>query len=165
GTMAGGAADCAFWERVLARHCRIYELRNKEKISVAAASKILVNMIFEYRNMGLSMGTMIVGWDKRGPGLYMVSDDGERITDNIFSVGSGSIYAYSILDAGYNYDMSTNDAIDLARRAIVHAAHHDSASGNIVRIYHMKETGWEKIEEKDTNDYMYQYREEKTMNF
>ena len=65
GTMAGGAADCAFWERVLARHCRIYELRNKEKISVAAASKILANMIFEYRGMGLSMGTMIVGWDKR----------------------------------------------------------------------------------------------------
>ncbi len=63
--MAGGAADCAFWERVLARHCRIYELRNKEKISVAAASKILANMIFEYRGMGLSMGTMIVGWDKR----------------------------------------------------------------------------------------------------
>lgn len=29
----------------------------------------------------------------------------------------------------------------------------------------MKETGWEKIEEKDTNDYMYQYLQEKTMNF
>jgi 20S proteasome alpha/beta subunit len=65
GTMAGGAADCAFWERVLARDCRIYELRNKEKISVAAASKILANMIYQYRGMGLSMGTMIVGWDKR----------------------------------------------------------------------------------------------------
>lgn len=37
----------------------------------------------------------------KGPGLYMVSDDGERISDNLFSVGSGSIYAYSILDAGY----------------------------------------------------------------
>lgn len=84
--------------------------------------------------------------------------------------------------------MSTVDAIDLARRAIVHAAHRDAASGNIVRsmlmnyfdtsgqsssyssrsiflVYHMKETGWEKIEEKDTNDYMYQYLEDKTMNF
>ena len=71
GTMAGGAADCAFWERVLARHCRIYELRNKEKISVAAASKILANMIFEYRGMGLSMGTMIVGWDKRVRVLFI----------------------------------------------------------------------------------------------
>ena len=65
GTMAGGAADCQFWERVLAKHCRIYELRNKERISVAGASKILANMIYSYKNMGLSMGTMIAGWDKR----------------------------------------------------------------------------------------------------
>jgi 20S proteasome subunit beta 5 len=37
----------------------------------------------------------------KGPDLYMVSDDTERISDNLFSVDSGSIYAYSILDAGY----------------------------------------------------------------
>jgi 20S proteasome subunit beta 5 len=27
GTMAGGAADCSFWERELGRRCRLYELR------------------------------------------------------------------------------------------------------------------------------------------
>lgn len=71
GTMAGGAADCSFWERLLARQCRIYELRNKERISVAAASKLLANMVYQYKGMGLSMGTMVCGWDKRGPGnLY-----------------------------------------------------------------------------------------------
>merc|ERR1719201_2230448 len=32
GTMAGGAADCSFWERDLARRCRLYELRNKMRI-------------------------------------------------------------------------------------------------------------------------------------
>ena len=64
GTMAGGAADCSFWERNLGRHCRLYELRNKERISVAAASKLLANMVNSYKGMGLSMGTMIAGWDK-----------------------------------------------------------------------------------------------------
>jgi 20S proteasome subunit beta 5 len=43
GTMAGGAADCQFWERDLGRQCRMFELRNKERISVAAASKLLAN--------------------------------------------------------------------------------------------------------------------------
>jgi 20S proteasome subunit beta 5 len=43
GTMAGGAADCQFWERDLGKQCRMYELRNKERISVAAASKLLAN--------------------------------------------------------------------------------------------------------------------------
>jgi len=37
GTMAGGAADCSFWERELGRQCRLWELENKERISVASA--------------------------------------------------------------------------------------------------------------------------------
>lgn len=63
GTMAGGAADCAFWERYLGMECRLYELRNKKRISVAAASKILGNIMFNKKGQGLSMGTMIAGWD------------------------------------------------------------------------------------------------------
>lgn len=63
GTMAGGAADCQFWERYLGMQCRLYELRNKKRITVAAASKILGNIMFNYKGMGLSMGTMIAGWD------------------------------------------------------------------------------------------------------
>ena len=72
GTMAGGAADCTYWERVLSKQvrlsfhfsmkenirvmfptcymqCRLYELRNRERISVAAASKLLSNMAYNYK--------------------------------------------------------------------------------------------------------------------
>ncbi len=45
GTMAGGAADCQYWERDLGKQCRLFELRNKERISVAAASKLLANIM------------------------------------------------------------------------------------------------------------------------
>lgn len=55
GTMAGGAADCSYWERYLGQQCRLYELKNKERISVAAASKILSNIVYSYKGMGLSM--------------------------------------------------------------------------------------------------------------
>ena len=34
GTMAGGAADCQYWETYLGIQCRLHELRNKERISV-----------------------------------------------------------------------------------------------------------------------------------
>ena len=63
GTMAGGAADCSFWERELGRRCRLFELRAKQRISVAAASKLLCNIVYGYKGYGLSMGTMITGWD------------------------------------------------------------------------------------------------------
>ena len=43
----------------------------------------------------------MAGYDKRGPSLYYVDSDGERTSGNLYSVGSGSIFAYGFLDAGY----------------------------------------------------------------
>ncbi|KAJ8042320.1 Proteasome subunit beta type-5 [Holothuria leucospilota] len=161
GTMAGGAADCSFWERILAEQCRIYELRNKERISVAAASKLLANILYNYKGMGLSVGTMIAGWDKRGPGLYYVDSDGTRCTNPVFSVGSGSPYAYGVLDTGYKYDLTVEEAYDLGQRSIYHATHRDAYSGGVVNLYHMQETGWIKVSQTDVKDLHYRYQEEK----
>ncbi|XP_025922445.1 proteasome subunit beta type-5 [Apteryx rowi] len=143
--MAGGAADCSFWERLLARQCRIYELRNKEPISVAAASKLLANMVYQYKGMGLSMGTMICGWDKRGPGLYYVDNEGTRVPGRAFAVGSGAAYAYGVLDRGYGAALSPEAAVGLARRAIFQAARRDAYSGGSVTVYHVGPGGWRRV--------------------
>merc|ERR1712241_1382530 len=161
GTMAGGAADCTYWERVLSKQCRLYELRNRERISVAAASKLLSNICYNYKGMGLSMGVMIAGYDKRGPGLYYVDSDGSRTDGKVFSVGSGSIYAYGVLDKGYREDLTDEEAYDLGRRSIYHATYRDAASGGIVRVYHMKEIGYVVISEEDCMDLYYKYEEDK----
>merc|ERR1711976_832285 len=161
GTRAGGAADCMYWERVLSKQCRLYELRNHERISVAAASKLLSNICFQYKGMGLSMGVMIAGYDKKGPGLYYVDSDGTRTDGKVFSVGSGSIYAYGVLDKGYREDLTDEEAYDLGRRAIYHATFRDAASGGVIRVVHMKEDGYEIISQTDCTELHYQYAEEK----
>lgn len=48
-------ADCQYWETYLGIHCRLHELRNRERISVSAASKYLSNLVYGYKGMGLSM--------------------------------------------------------------------------------------------------------------
>merc|ERR1712158_217776 len=122
---------------------------------------LLSNMAYNYKGMGLSMGVMVAGYDKRGPGLYYVDSDGERTPGNCYSVGSGSIFAYGVLDAGYRYDLTDEEAYDLGRRSIYHATHRDAASGGIVRVYHMKKAGFEVISEEDCTDLHYRYKEEK----
>eukprot|EP00038_Savillea_parva_P006913 m.166646 g.166646 ORF g.166646 m.166646 type:complete len:284 (-) comp12719_c0_seq1:163-1014(-) len=159
GTMAGGAADCSYWERVLAMRCRLFELQHKERISVASASKILSNIVYQYKGMGLSMGTMVCGWDKEGPGLYYVDSDGTRMTNHMFAVGSGATYAYGVMDEGYSWDLSVEDACELGRRAIYHATHRDAYSGGQVNLYHMKSTGWEKISATNVGPLHYAYKE------
>lgn len=159
--MAGGAADCSFWERELGRQCRLYELRNHERISVASASKILAGIVYQYKGRGLSMGTMITGWDKTGPRLFYVDDDGTRLEGNLFSVGSGSTFAYGVLDSGYHWDLTVEEALELGRRSIYHATHRDAYSGGIINLYHVHEQGWTKISSEDCNDLHYNvYRKE-----
>ena len=102
-------------------------------------------MVSRYRGYGLSMGTMIAGWDLQGPSLYLVDNDGVRLKGNVFSVGSGSTYAYGVLDTHYRYDMSLPEAVELGRRSIYHAGHRNAMSGRVVRVYHIHPNGWIKI--------------------
>ncbi|CAO3583059.1 unnamed protein product [Absidia cylindrospora] len=149
GTLAGGAADCQYWERELGRRCRLYELRNKERISVAAASKLLANMVYAYKGMALSMGTMVTGWT-----------NGARIKGDIFSVGSGSTFAYGVLDSGYDHDLSVTDALELGRRSIYHATHRDAMSGGSVNLYHVTEEGWTYHGNHDVGQLHWDYQDE-----
>ncbi|KAG6757248.1 hypothetical protein POTOM_037555 [Populus tomentosa] len=157
GTMAGGAADCQFWHRNLGIKCRLHELANKRRISVTGASKLLANILFSYRGMGLSVGTMIAGWDETGPGLYYVDSEGGRLKGTRFSVGSGSPYAYGVLDSGYRFDMSIEEAAELGRRAIYHATFRDGASGGVASVYYVGANGWTKLSGDDVSELHYKY--------
>jgi 20S proteasome subunit beta 5 len=156
GTMAGGAADCSFWERNLAFLCRLHELREGKRISVAAASKLLANNVYQYRGMGLSMGTMIAGFDEnKGPSLYYIDDDGTRLKGDRFSVGSGSTYAYGVLDSGYRKNMTVEEAVELGKRSIWHATHRDAYSGGTINVYLIQADGWKKMFSGDMNTLSY----------
>ena len=125
--------------------CRLHELRHKRRISVAAASKILSNLVYSYKGMGLSMGTMCAGvTPQEGPALYYIDSDGTRLAGNLFCVGSGQTFAYGVLDAQYHYDLSEEDALELGRRSILAATHRDAFSGGFINLYHVKEDGWVK---------------------
>eukprot|EP00494_Astrolonche_serrata_P031102 UN31371 len=152
GTMAGGAADCQYWERYLGIQCRLHQLQTGERISVRAASQILANIVSSYRGYGLSMGTMITGWDKTGPQIYYVDNDGIHLQGKMFCVGSGGTFAYGVLDAGWSWDISVEDAKALAMRAILGATHRDAYSGGNINLYHIKEDGWEFIRRVDCFD-------------
>ncbi|EFY84700.1 proteasome component PRE2 precursor [Metarhizium acridum CQMa 102] len=144
------------------KKCRLHELRHKRRISVAAASKILANLVYSYKGMGLSMGTMCAGVTKEeGPALYYVDSDGTRLAGNLFCVGSGQTFAYGVLDAEYNYDLSVEDALELGRRSILAATHRDAYSGGFINLYHVKEEGWVKHGFTDTNPVFWKTKLEK----
>jgi len=160
GTMAGGAADCSYWQRYLGKEARMFELRNKERMSVAAASKLFSNILYGYQGYGLSVGSMVAGWDKTGPQLYYCDSDGTRLHGKVFSVGSGSTFAYGVLDNGYSWDLTDEEAQELGRRSIYHATNRDAYSGGTCSVYHITEPGWTLISQDNVCDLHYKYAEQ-----
>ncbi|CAF9919000.1 MAG: Proteasome subunit beta type-5 [Alectoria fallacina] len=165
GTMAGGAApekDCQYWLAYLGMQCRLHELRHKRRISVAAASKILSNLVYSYKGMGLSMGTMCAGvTPQEGPALYYIDSEGTRLAGNLFCVGSGQTFAYGVLDAEYHYNLTEEEALELGSRSILAATHRDAFSGGFINLYHVKEDGWVKHGFRDTNPIFWKTKLEK----
>jgi 20S proteasome subunit beta 5 len=90
-----------------------------------------------------------------------VDNDGTRLKGNFFSVGSGSMYAYGIVDSGYKYDMTEEEATNLGRRAIYHATHRDAYSGGTVNVYLIRPDGWHKISATDASELHYKFLNEK----
>ncbi|GKB36786.1 proteasome subunit beta type-5-like protein [Tanacetum coccineum] len=91
------------------------------------------------------------------PALYYVDSEGGRLKGTKFSVGSGSPYAYGVLDSGYRYDMTVDEAAELARRAICHATFRDGASGGVASVYHVGPNGWTKLSGDDVGELHYSY--------
>jgi 20S proteasome subunit beta 5 len=162
GTMAGGAADCQYWLDLLGTECRLHELRHKRRITVAAASKILSNLVYSYKGMGLSMGTMMAGvTPQEGPALYYIDSDGTRLSGDLFCVGSGQTFAYGVLDREYKYELETDKALELGARSILAATHRDAFSGGSINLYHVKQEGWTKHGFTDTNPIFWKTKMEK----
>lgn len=176
GTMAGGAADCMFWIRKLKTYALLHELTNNgRRMSVARASRLLSNFLYQNRGLDLSVGTMIMGYDDDGsnnggaavvgggkgntnddsssssppPRIYYVDNTGVRIEGDLFAVGSGGTFALGILDTERRYDMTDDEAIALGIKAIRHATFRDAHSGGYINVYHITKHGWKKVFTED----------------
>jgi 20S proteasome subunit beta 5 len=165
GTMAGGAADCSYWLRALSAYLKVHE----GPITVHTAAKVLANLLHKRAKQGLSVGTMIMGWENTanatitdvsddstdatacGCGqLYYVDNSGSRIKGSYFAVGSGSSLAYGILDAHYKPSLSIEQAAAVCKSAVVHAAHRDAYSGGYINVYHISAAGINQLSRQQT---------------
>ena len=96
---------------------------------------------------------MISGFDHDGSAhIFYCDNEGNRLPGRLFSVGSGSMFAYSILETDYRFDMTVEEALDLGLKAVMYAAHRDAMSGGMQNVYLITPERWELKVRKDTYD-------------
>lgn len=137
-TIAGGVGDAQQLIRMINVECNLYQIRRGQEISVAAASTILSNYLNQNRFTPYYVQLIVGGIDKTGSSIYSVdAAGGATLEENFVSTGSGSFTAYGVLEDRFKPNMTEDEAVELAARALRAAMQRDSASGegyNIVVI-------------------------------
>ncbi|UYP47411.1 Proteasome subunit beta [Candidatus Lokiarchaeum ossiferum] len=133
-TIAGSVADAQYLIDLLKAETEIYKLRNDHDIGVGQTAKLLQNIL--YNNKGyFQVGHLLGGYtDKEGGAIYNLGGYGSLLEEKYASVGSGSPFAIGVLETDWKEDLSAEDGMILAARAVRSAIIRDIASGNGIDI-------------------------------
>ncbi len=148
-TTAGMVGDAQMLAKYLKAELELYEIRKDKKITIKAASTLLSNILYGNRfTVPFYVQLILAGKDDSGYHIFSLSPDGSNLKDDYVSTGSGSVMAYGVLEDKYKKDMSLEEGISLAARALKSAMARDVASGNGIDIFTITEKGIEKVSDK-----------------
>ena len=93
---------------------------------------------------------LLAGKDVHGVHLYDLFPDGSvtKIKDFISS-GSGSVFAYGVLETQYKEGMTTQEAVKIAVKAVNTALQRDAASGNGIDVVVVDEKEIKRVLQKE----------------
>jgi proteasome beta subunit len=154
-TIAGSVGDGQRLARMLQVEAKLFELRRHGPMSINALSMLLANLLWEYRIFYIQV--LLGGVDRTGSKLYSLDPMGGRIEEVKFSsTGSGSPMAYGVLEDRYKADMSVEQGVELAAKALESAMKRDSASGNGMQFAVITPEKFE-IFEREVSKQVYNY--------
>ncbi|WP_456475587.1 archaeal proteasome endopeptidase complex subunit beta [Candidatus Pyrohabitans sp.] len=150
-TVAGAVGDAQALIRWMRSEAKLYRMRKGEEIGVQAISTLMGNVLFSSRYFPLIVQLIIGGVDRTGARLYSLDPLGSTIEDKVIATGSGSPYAYGVLEDVYKEDMEIDAATKIAVRAIRSALERDAMTGNGIDVIKITKEGAVKLSEEEVN--------------
>lgn len=134
-TTAGSVGDAQRLVKVMQVESKLYKMRRQENMTIRGIGSLLSNVLGGNRYFPYMVQLIIGGVDKTGPSLYSLDAMGGQLEESTaVSTGSGSPIAYGILEDRYKKDMSMDEGVDLAIRALHNVVKRDAASGNGIKV-------------------------------
>lgn len=148
-TIAGSVGDAQNLMKVIEAEVSLYQMRNNDAISVKAAASLTANLL---RSGPMHVQTLLGGMDGDKPSIYSLDPAGGMIKDNYISTGSGSIVAYGVLEDRFKDDLSVEEGLELAIRAIRAASERDTYSGNGFLVAKVDKDGFEMLDNEKVKE-------------
>ena len=125
---------------------KIFKIRNGKDISLEAAAAVSSNIL---HSSPAYVQTLIGGVDDTGASIYSLDAAGGMIKDTFISTGSGSTFAYGVLEDRFHEDITVEEAKELALRAIKAATERDTYSGNGFLVAEVTKDGYKMLEKEE----------------
>ena len=145
-TIAGSVAGAQGLMKIISAETALYRLRNGKDISIEAAASVSSNIL---RSSPAYVQTLIGGVDDTGASIYSLDAAGGMIKDTFISTGSGSTFAYGVLEDRFHEDITVEEAKELALRAIKAATERDTYSGNGFLVAEVTKDGYKMLEKEE----------------
>ena len=153
-TTAGLVGDLQVLVRYLRAEAELYEMKKKIPMPVVAAATLLSNILNGTKYFPYWVALLLGGVDSKGYHLYSIDAAGGAIEDTYAATGSGSLFAYGVLEDSYKEGLNADEAVNLAIRALRAAMKRDSASGDGMTIAVITEEGFRFLEDGDISSRM-----------
>ena len=152
-TFAGLVSDVQLLVKLIKAQLRLEELRKGKKVKIKEAANMLGNLVYNnVRKMSMIAGItgfLFAGVDMEGFHLYQLGADGSIAKyDDFVTDGSGMMYATGVLEGNYKKDLSVDEGIQLAVKAISASMERDTASGGGLDVVIITKDGTKKAMSK-----------------
>ncbi|MBU1245921.1 MAG: proteasome subunit beta [Nanoarchaeota archaeon] len=150
-TMAGLVSDAQLIIKLVKAELRLKKIRTGNEATVKQAANLLGGILYQnIRKMSMVPGIvafLLGGKDNTGFKLYELGLDGSiTFRDDYCSTGSGSPYAYGVLETLYIKDMTTQQGIEVALKALNAALQRDMPTGDGIDVFTITNEGVRKVE-------------------
>ena len=146
---AGLVGDLQVLARYLNAEANLYRLKRDIKIPVSGAATLMSNILNQRKFYPYYVQLILGGFDSTGGHVFSLDAAGGAIPDKYTAAGSGSPYVFGVLEDNYKDDMSIEEGVNLAVRAITAAKNRDSASGGMINVAVITKDGFKEIPEED----------------
>ncbi len=146
-TIAGGVAVAQRVVEILKVNASLYDLEKNRRMPVSSAARLVQSILFSYRSSGapLPLQAIIGGYDETGPHVYNLDPYGSLMEEIMVSTGSGSPYAYGVLEAQFKEDSTVDEMLSVVVRAVDSAMKRDVASGDSFDVAIINDEGFREL--------------------
>lgn len=152
-THAGLVSDAQLLTKIIRAQIRLEQMRRNKQLYIKEVANLLANLLYaNIRRMSMVpgiVGFLLGGKDNKGYYLYDLGIDGS-ITEfkDYASTGSGSVFAFGVLESSYKEGINIEEGTKLVMKAINAAIQRDMASGGGIDIVTITTKGVERIMDK-----------------